>query len=249
MNTRIALIGLAGLVGAGVITAGIVVALDDDPTQQVEPVALDDVNRAGERPTSTVGSSDRSVNDESSSPVATATASVAGLEELTGLLRAGRDADDWFVANVEVDFGPDGWLQTTDASADFDGNGTVGTIIEELRGLENSDVRLGVRFDRDDDDRDDADVFTINGIDYRDPTASSAPWQAHTGEPATRDAVVEAALSAVGAGSTMIEVSAENEDGFAGWEVEVRSADNLRYEVLVTASGVVADVRPYDDND
>jgi len=61
--------------------------------------------------------------------------------------------------------------------------------------------------------------------------------------------VVDAALTAVGADAVLIEVYAENEDGFAGWEVEVRSDDNQHDEVLVTASGVVADVRPYDDRD
>jgi len=154
------------------------------------------------------------------------------------------------VADIDVDFGQDGWLQTTEAPFDFDGDGTIGTIIEELRGLDGTDLELGVRFDRDDDNhRDDADVFTINGLAYRDPTAAAAPWQTRSGEPASREAVVDAALTAVGADAVLIEVYAENEDGFAGWEVEVRSDDNQHYEVLVTASGVVADVRPYDDRD
>jgi len=247
MNTRIALIGLAGLIGAGVITAGVVVALDDDPTRQVDPVVLDDVSQA-ERPTSTTNSS-RGGNSSSPSDTV-ATSAVQGLEELAGQLRGGPDADEWYVADVDVDFGPDGWLQTTEAPDDFDGDGTIGTIIEELRGLDGTDVELGVRFDRDDDnDRDDAHVFTISGLAYRDPTAAAAPWQTPSGEPASREAVVDAALTAVGADAVLIEVYAENEDGFAGWEVEVRSADNQRYEVLVTASAVVADVRPYDDRD
>jgi uncharacterized membrane protein YkoI len=247
MNTRIALIGLAGLIGAGAITAGVIVALDDDPTRQVDSIALGDVSQAEQRPTSTIESAP---SDDSSSPSTTlVTSAVEGLEELTGQLRAGSDADEWYVADVDVDFGPDGWLQTTEAPDDFDGDGTVGTIIEELRGLDGTEVDLGVRFERDDNDRDDADVFTINGLEYRDPTASSAPWQTPSGDPASRDAVVDAALTAVGAGSTLIEIDADDEDGFAGWEVEVRSSDNQRYEVLVTATGLVADVRPYDDRD
>jgi uncharacterized membrane protein YkoI len=247
MNTRFILIGLAGLIGAGVITTGVIVALDDDPTRQVESVALDDVSQSEQRPTST--SKNQSGNSSSSPSTTLATSAVIGLEALTGQLRGGSDADDWYVANVEVYFGPDGWLQTTEAPNDFDGDGKVGTIIEELRGLDGTDVDLGVRFERDDDDndRDDADVFTINGLEYRDPTSATAPWQVPSGTAASRDAVVEAALKAVGAGATLIEIDAENEDGFAGWEVEVRSSDNQRYEVLVTATGVVADVRPHTD--
>jgi hypothetical protein len=250
MNKRTALIGLAGLAVGGLAVAGVAVVLDDDPTSSVDSVTLSDVTRSEQAaaPTST-DDGDSESTDRSISTIPTA--AVEGLEELAGQLRAGGDADEWYVANVDVEFGPNGWLQTTTAPADFDGDGTVGTVLDELRGLEGSDVILGVRFDIDDDgdnDRDDADVFTINALAFRDPTSAVAPWQiAPDAAPATREAVIDAALEAVGANSTFLEISAENDDGFSGWEVEVRRADGNRYEVLVTSDGIAVDVRPYED--
>src|SRR5690606_22547925 len=177
---------------------------------------------------------------------APAAEAVVGLDQLVGELRAGDDPDDWSVGGVEVDFGPDGWLVAAPALADFDGDGTAEPVLDELRGLEGTEVTLGVRYEADDDgERDDADVFTVGGVTYRDPAGGPAPWQAAGDRPATdRDAVAAAAAAAVGDGARATEVDRETEDGWSGWEVEVHDGRGREYQVLVDSAGTVVDVRP-----
>jgi hypothetical protein len=246
------LIALAGVVGIGVVATGIALAVDDDPSPTVDSVTLADIGGLVDDPPSTPPA-DRPDDTLADVPASTATipaAPVEGLRELVGVLRADPDgdADDWYVSGVDLDVGPEGWVLATTSPADFDGDGRIGTVFEELRGLEGSDVTLGVRFDRSDDDLDDAAVFTINGATFRDPTQPLAPWQqAAAGDDASPEAIAAAALAAVGTGSTVLDVDPETDDGFVGWEVEVRSADGRRYEVLVTRDGRAVDVRPYED--
>lgn len=246
MKTSRTLIALAGVIGVAAIGAGIAVAVNDDPSPTVEPVTLDDISQ-GTDGTPPSGDTDQSATTSTVIP----SAPVEGLSELVGVLRAGpdsdADADDWYVSGVDLDVGPEGWVLATTAPGDFDGDGRIGTVFDELSALEGAEVTFGVRFDLD-DDLDDASVFTINGLTFRDPTLPTAPWQQPTdGQPASADAIAQAALVAVGPGSTVLDVYPETDDGFAGWEVEVRSSDGRRYEVLVTADGRAVDVRPYED--
>ncbi|MBR8741203.1 PepSY domain-containing protein [Nocardiopsis sp. MG754419] len=175
------------------------------------------------------------------------TGTVEGLEQLTGRLGAGEDVDDWYVAGVEVDFGPEEWLLTDPTLEDFDADGTVAPVLDELRALEGTEVTLGVRYDDDDDDdddRDDADVFTIGDVTYRDPEGGTPPWRSDGARETTdRGAVARSAEEAVGEGAQALEVDHSDEDGWQGWEVEVRDADGVEHDVLLDAAGDVVDVR------
>ncbi|WP_211715369.1 PepSY domain-containing protein [Nocardiopsis sp. MG754419] len=174
--------------------------------------------------------------------------SVDGLEQLVGVLHAGDDVDDWYVAGVEVDFGPEEWLLTDPVVDDFDGDGVADPLPEELSALEGTEVTLGVRYDDDDDtDRDDARVFTVNGMILRDTAGGPAPWE--SGEDAVeadRAAVASAAEAAVGEGARVVDVERTEEDGWQGWEADVRGGDGREYDVILDLSGEVVDVRQDD---
>ncbi|WP_150251133.1 PepSY domain-containing protein [Nocardiopsis deserti] len=232
----------AGLLAVG--TVGYVVA--GDPEQQVAPIELTGVTAGADSETGGNGRSQQS---------GPSTRSVDGLEQLVGELRAGDDTDDWSVSGVEVDFGPEEWLLTNPELEDFDGNGTVEPLLDELRGLEGTEVTLGVRYEADDDDdgdgddeeRDDADVFTVNGTAFRDTDGGPAPWQ-NTGEQsaADRETVSANAAAAVGEGATTVDVERQDEDGWDGWEAEVHGADGQEYDVILDAAGEAVDVRAED---
>ncbi|PDP85587.1 hypothetical protein CQJ94_21505 [Glycomyces fuscus] len=236
---------LSSSVAAGVLAVGTVGYLVlEDPEQQVAPIQLTGVTAGAD---SEEDGAERSPRSEPS------TRSVDGLEQLVGELRAGDDADDWSVSGVEVGFGPEEWLLTGPELEDFDGNGTVEPLLDELRGLEGTEVTLGVRYEADDDgdeageDRDDADVFTVNGMSFRDTDDGPAPWQS-TGEQAAadRETVSANAAAAVGEGATTVGVERQDEDGWDGWEAEVRGADGQEYEVVLDAAGEAVDVRAED---
>jgi len=226
----------AGLLAVG--TIGYLVV--DDPDQQVDSIELTGV---------TSGSAPGANGAAASEKNPASTQSVDGLEQLVGELRAdddGDDHDDWSVSGVEVDFGPEEWLLTAPELEDFDGNGTVEPLLDELRGLEGGEVTLGVRYEAD-DDRDDADVYTVNGLAFRDTDSGPAPWQS-TGErtEADRDTVSANAAEAVGEGARTVEVERQDEDGWDGWDAEVLDADGQEYEVILDVAGEVVDVRAED---
>ena len=226
----------AGLLAGG--TIGYLVV--DDPEQQVDSIQLTGV---------TTGSAPGANGASASEKNPTSTQSVDGLEQLVGELRAdgdGDDTDDWSVSGVEVDFGPEEWLLTAPELEDFDGNGTVEPLLDELRGLEGGEVTLGVRYEAD-DDRDDADVYTVNGLAFRDTDSGPAPWQS-TGErtEADRDTVSANAAEAVGEGARTVEVERQDEDGWDGWDAEVLDAGGQEYEVILDVAGEVVDVRAED---
>ncbi|MFW5418456.1 PepSY domain-containing protein [Nocardiopsis sp. CNT-189] len=228
--------GLLALGAAGYL-------LVDDPEETIEPVRI-----------SGVTASDTSGSGEGSGGGDGTTRSVDGLERLTGELRAGDDPDDWSVAGVDVDFGPEQWLLGDPEQADLDGDGETGPVLEELRALEGREVTLGVRYEEEDGededaDRDDAEVFTVDGKTYRDPDGA-APWEAAGGKGgADRDAVATAAEKAVGEGARAVDVDRSDDEDGAGWDVEVHGADGEEYEVLLDASGKVVDVRADTDKD
>lgn len=235
---------LSSSVAAGLLAVGTVGYLVlDDPEQQVAPIQLTGVTAGADSGTDGAEQSQRSEPS---------TRSVDGLEQLVGELRAGDDADDWSVSGVEVDFGPEEWLLTEPELEDFDGNGTVEPLLDELRGLEGTEVTLGVRYEDDEDDdegedRDDADVFTVNGTSFRGTDGEPAPWQ-NTGEQsaADRETVSANAAAAVGEGATTVDVERQDEDGWDGWEAEVRGADGQEYDVILDAAGEAVDVRAED---
>jgi hypothetical protein len=235
------------------IAVGAVVALGggiaigtaiDDPEVAVSPVVIPDVSPAsGSDPVAITGS------DRTADPMETARPStvqtVVGLERLVGPLRPGDDPHDWYVAGVEVNFGPDGWISGAPAIADFDGDGSVEPLLKELRGLRDREVTLGVRFET---DRDEADAYTIQGLEFRDPTGGAAPWQtAPAGLRASRDEVAAAALGAAGPGSLLIDIDREFDDGWSGWDVEVRGPDGRAFQLYLDLTGAVLEIRPEED--
>lgn len=183
------------------------------------------------------------------SPVGEGTSQpVDGLKQLIGELRSGEAPEEWYVGGVGVDFGPRAWLLTGPVVDDFDADGTAGTVLEELRALEGTEVTLGVRYDADEDpDRDDAGVFTVNGLTLRDTDGGPAPWE-DTGSlrEADRGEVAAAAEEAVGEGARATGSERVDEDGWQGWEVQVRGSDGQEYHVILDLSGAVADVRAND---
>ena len=147
--------------------------------------------------------------------------------------------DDLEINGVDLDFGPDDWVATAEATADFDGDGTTGALRDELAGLVGQELTVLVRFD---DDGDDADVYVIGEHTYRDVSAP-APWlPAGSADDA---ALRAAAAGAVGDGAEVIELDAED-DGDAAWEAKVRAADGTEHEVRLDAGGTVIDVEQDD---
>jgi uncharacterized membrane protein YkoI len=108
-----------------------------------------------------------------------------------------------------------------------------------LAGLVGQEVTLLVRFD---DDGDDADVYVIGDLTYRDVSAP-APWL--PADSATDEALRAAAAGAVGDGAEVIELDPED-DGDVAWEAKVRAADGTEREVRLDAAGAVIDVRDDD---
>ncbi|MFL1377940.1 MULTISPECIES: PepSY domain-containing protein [unclassified Nocardiopsis] len=240
-RTTILLSSAAGLLAVGAVGGYLLL---DDPEQPVQPIGLTGFS-AGSAPTTDPADGEGGTST---------TRSVESLEQLTGELRAdadqarGEDHDDWKVAGVDVDFGPEEWLLTDPVLEDYDGDGTAAPLLEELRGLEGTEVTLGVRYEEDDDgERDDADVYTVNGLNLRDPDGGPAPWDnSGTEGEADRDTVAAAAEAAVGEGANAGEVERDDEDGHQVWKAEVRGADGREYDVIVDLSGEVIDVREDD---
>jgi hypothetical protein len=216
-----------GALTAAVVVAGGAVAVTalDDPDGSAAPVDI----------------SDRSAADLGEPAREGANRQVPGLEELSGTVTTdddhGRDdvVDDLEIDGVDLDFGPDDWVATAEATDDFDGDGTVEALRDELAGLVGREVTLLVRFD---DDGDDADVYVIDGRTYRDVSAP-APWLP-PGSAADED-LQAAAAAAVGEGAEVIELDPED-DGDVAWEAKVRAADGTLREVLLDAEGNVVDV-------
>ncbi|MEU0492823.1 PepSY domain-containing protein [Nocardiopsis sp. NPDC006139] len=231
----------AGLLAVGAVGGYLLL---DDPEQQIQPISLTGFSSGG-APAAAPADGDGGTS---------ATRSVEGLEQLTGELRADddqdrdEDHDDWSVAGVDVDFGPEEWLLTDPVVEDYDGDGTAAPLLEELRGLEGTEVTLGVRYEEDDDgEREDADVYTVNGLNLRDPDGGPAPWDnSGTEGEADRDAVSAAAEAAVGEGARAVDADRDDEDGHQVWDVEVHGADGREYDVIVDLSGEVVDVREDD---
>lgn len=245
MRVRHLLFVTTGMIGAALGGAAISSAITD-PDVDVDAVPMPGINST--RTAAAPGSGISSASDPAGpGDEGVVVQTVDGLELLTGTLRAGEDPDDWYVSGIEVNFGPDGWISGAPSFGDYDGDGTDEPLLAELDGLEGRNLTLGVHYTVD-DDRDDADAFTIEGRAFRDPTGGQAPWQiATTGIEVSREDAAAAAVGAVGEGAVPIAVDRESEDGWIGWDVDVRAADGQEYQVYVDLDGEVLDVRPDTD--
>lgn len=220
MEKRTMVLAGAGLVvAAGLGGLAIGAALDDGD----EPVAAIDV--AGSPTQDGEGSG--------------GTVRVPALEQLRGTVsRDGDDVDDLVVQGVELDFGPDSWIRSAGPVADLDGDGTEEDLANELDGLVGKDVTLDVRFD---DDGDEADVYRVDGVTFRE-VGGPAPWQPEgtVDEAAAR----AAALAAVGEGAELLDLDPNDDGGAVAWEAEVRDAQGREHDVDLDAAGNVLSVRP-----
>lgn len=218
----------AVLVALGVAVLAVLVWLltRPDPSEAVAPVVVDEVSAAPP----VTGAAGGPTQEQ-----------VQALDRLNGTLERGGDTAEFVLDNVELDFGPDAWVLTAPATADFDGDGSVEPLLTELEGLVGKPVVANVRLD---EDGDDADVFVLNDLTYRDSAGGTPPWQpeATTGAGVSADAVRSAAVKAVGDGSRVTELERVRA-GQVAWEATVVDARGAEYNVLLAADGRVLDQR------
>jgi len=157
---------------------------------------------------------------------------VPGLDEVNGLVSRDDpdDVDKLTVGRVELDFGPRSWVASAGPIQDYDNDGTVEPLRDELSGLVGREARFLVRLDGKGDD---GDVYTIDGRPYRDP-AGPPPWNPSGAKEAD---IRRAAAAAVGAGASVMEL--ETRDYPLGWEAEVVDVAGREYQVDLDASGKV----------
>ncbi len=267
MNRKTAII-IGSLAAAG-IAVGTVAAVNDadDPTESVGMVDLARSPSSTSEPagsntiqvsTTTAGTT-RSTTPTTEAPGATGSTDapqnrqVLALEELSGTFQedidrdGDRDRDDFEIGRVDLDFGPDDWLRTAGPIEDFDGDGTAENVLDELRGLVGQEVTLLVRFDDDDE----ADVYVINDLTFRDSSSGSAPWETDTERAEARQQAIDAAMAAVPNAARVDDVD-RNGDG--SWDVEIVDNAGREHDVRVSAAGAVLRVDPddhidHDDND
>ena len=199
-----------------------------DPEESVAPVVVDEVSAAPPLPGQAGPDQEQ----------------IEALDRLSGDLRHGGDTAEFVLDDIELDFGPDAWVITAPATADYNGNGTVEPLLTELEGLVGRAVTAMVRLD---EDGDDADVFVLNEQTYRDSTGANLPWQPveTTGAPVPASVVRTAATEAVGRGSTITELERVRA-GRVAWEASVVDAEGVEHSVLLGADGAVLDLRRAD---
>jgi hypothetical protein len=216
---RLVIIGLAA--GAAAVLAGIgVLLLRPDPTEQVGAVPITGVT-VGPVPTTS----------------ATRSQQVEALGRIEGTMRAGDDPDEFNLGAVELDFGPDAWVLTAGPLQDYDRDQKTEKLIDELVGLNGRPVAAMVRPGNEGDD---AEVYVLNDLPYRDP-AGPPPWTTvtpTTTATASPDELRAAAVAAVGRGARVVELDRESA-GLVAWEATVIAANGTEYTVLLSAAGEV----------
>ncbi len=172
---------------------------------------------------------------------ATRSQQVEALDHLEGTLQAGDDPGQFTLGSVDLDFGPDAWVLTAGPLQDYDQDQRIEALLDELAGLTGQQVTILVRPG---DDGDEADVYVLNDLPYRDP-AGPPPWTTATPTSAASasDAQLRtAATTAVGERARVVELEREPA-GQVAWEASVIAADGTEYTVLLSAAGDVLDVR------
>jgi peptidoglycan/xylan/chitin deacetylase (PgdA/CDA1 family) len=173
-------------------------------------------------------------------PTTSATRSQQVLDRLEGTLRAGDDPGQFTLGSVDLDFGPDAWVLTAGPLQDYDQDQATEALRDELAGLTGRQVTT---FVRPGDGGDEADVYVLNDLPYRDP-AGLPPWTTTPTSTAraTEDQLRNAAAAAVGEGARVDDLEPEPA-GQVAWEASVIAADGTEYTVLLSAAGDVLDVR------
>ena len=181
---RWGVVGAAAVIAVAAIGASVTAAAQEDPTVEIGAVAVDQVRL--------------------SSPTASTSArqqQVEALERLDGTLTMlGDDPEDFYIGPIELEFGPEAWVMTAGPSEDFDGDGDRERLLNELRGLVGRPVTALVRLDNDGDE---ANVYRLNDLTFRDSAGGRPPWLAAEADDVgcgTWEAVRTAAADAVGPG-------------------------------------------------
>jgi peptidoglycan/xylan/chitin deacetylase (PgdA/CDA1 family) len=172
---------------------------------------------------------------------ATRSQQVDAFDRLEGTLRAGDDPGQFTLGSVDLDFGPDAWVLTAGPLQDYDQDQATEALRDELAGLTGRQVTT---FVRPGDGGDEADVYVLNDLPYRDP-AGLPPWTTTTPTStarATENQLRTAAAAAVGEGARVDDLEPEPA-GQVAWEASVTAADGTEYTVLLSAAGDVLDIR------
>jgi hypothetical protein len=93
-----------------------------------------------------------------------------------------RCADDYCVNSIPVDFGAPWYLARTEAPTDYDSDGSVEPLLDEIAGLVATNATFTVEYGR----FGDVVVFAINGVFFREelgPAPWAGPAPAESGEP------------------------------------------------------------------
>lgn len=85
------------------------------------------------------------------------------LTTLTGIMTY--DGTNFFIETVELHFGPSWYITAANSTIDYDGDGNLELVIDELLGLVGTEVTVEGHYQSDDW----MSVFTINGEVYREP--------------------------------------------------------------------------------
>lgn len=85
------------------------------------------------------------------------------LETLTGVMTY--DGSNFFIGTVELHFGPHWYITSAMSAIDYDEDGEIELVIDELRGLVGTEVTVEGHYHA----QDWLSVFTINGEIYREP--------------------------------------------------------------------------------
>ena len=172
---------------------------------------------------------------------ATRSQQVEALDRLEGTFHADDDPGQFTLGSVDLDFGPEAWVLTAGPLQDYDQDQRTEALLDELAGLTGHQVTILVRPG---DGGDEADVYVLNDLPYRDP-AGPPPWT--TAAPtssatASEDQLRTAAAAAVGESARVVELEREPA-GQVAWEASLIAADGTEYTVLLSAAGEVLDVR------
>jgi hypothetical protein len=139
---------------------------------------------------------------------ATRSQQVEALDRIDGTLQAGDDPGQFTLGSVDLDFGPDAWVLTAGPLQDYDQDRTTEALLDELAGLTGQQVTILVRPG---DDGDEADVYALNDLPYRDP-AGPPPWTTATPTSTAttpQDQLRTAAAAAVGERARVVELDRE----------------------------------------
>ena len=131
-------------------------------------------------------------------PTSSATGSqqVEALDRLEGTLQAGDDPGKFTLGSVDLDLGPDAWVLTAGPLQDYDQDQTTEALLDGLTGLTGQPVTTLVRPG---DGGDEADVYVLNDLPYRDP-AGLPPWTTTTPNSTARASEDQLRTAAAGRG-------------------------------------------------